>query len=57
MRSIYQIADRLNLSEQEFRALLDEGKLDGRPLDSEVLAMARAAIIAATRAAPPKTRH
>jgi hypothetical protein len=30
MRSIHEVADRLNLSEQEFCELLDRGKMDGR---------------------------
>jgi hypothetical protein len=57
MRTIHQIADRLNLSEQELRDLLDHGRLDGATLDPQILALARAAIIAAARAAPSKTRH
>jgi hypothetical protein len=57
MWTIHQIADRLNLSEQELRDLLDHGQLDGRPLDSEVLAMARAVFLAAAGAKPRATRH
>jgi hypothetical protein len=53
--TIREIQKRLDLSEQELRDLLDHGRLDNQCLDPEVLAMARAAFLAAAR--KPPTKH
>jgi hypothetical protein len=53
--SIRELQERLNLSEQELYDLLTHGRLDGTTLDPEVLAMARAAFLAAAR--QRSTRH
>jgi hypothetical protein len=57
MRSIFEVASRLNLSAEEFRRLIDDGILDDCRLDESCLQKARAAIIKAARAASRKTRH
>jgi hypothetical protein len=55
MRAIGQIMKRLDLDEEGLRRLLDHGELDDKTLDPQVLALARAGIIAAAR--KPSTRH
>jgi hypothetical protein len=53
--SIRELQTRLQLSEDGLRDLLDHGRLDGQCIDPEILAMARAAFIAAARRKP--TEH
>jgi hypothetical protein len=56
MRTIGQIMKRLDLDEEGLRRLLDHGKLDDKTLDPQVLALARAAFLAAARRKRP-TEH
>jgi hypothetical protein len=54
MRTIRELQTRLNLDEESLGNLLDHGKLDGRPLDSEVLAKVRQEVLKAARRKPTK---
>jgi hypothetical protein len=56
MRTIGQIQKQLNLDEDGLRRLLDHGVLDDKTLDPQILALARAAFIAAARRKRP-TEH
>jgi hypothetical protein len=57
MRSIHEVAARLNLSPEEFRRLVDEGVLDNHRLDESCLQPVREAFLKAVRHKPPATRH
>jgi hypothetical protein len=55
-QTVRELQTRLNLDEESLRDLLDHGRLDDERVDPEVLAMARAAFLAAARRKRP-TEH
>jgi hypothetical protein len=55
-RSIFEVAKELNLSDQDFRGLIDEGILDDHRLDESCLQKARKAFLDAARRKRPTER-
>jgi hypothetical protein len=55
--SIFEIAERLGLDAQQFRALVDQGRLDGMQLDRDCVERVRRMFIDAARRKPPPTAH
>jgi hypothetical protein len=54
--SIFEIARLLDLDEQAFRELLDQGKLEGIRLDQSCLQKARRALFGDRCRPPPKRK-
>jgi hypothetical protein len=55
MRSILEVAKELNLSAEDFRELVNEGRLDGMQLDRDCVERVRRMFVDAARKRP--TEH
>jgi hypothetical protein len=57
MRTIFEIAEHLGLDVQQFRELVDQGRLDGMQLDRDCVERVRQMFLVEARAAPSATKH
>jgi hypothetical protein len=55
MRSILEVVKELNLSDRDFRELVNEGRLDGMKLDRDCIERVRKLFLDAAR--NPSTKH
>jgi hypothetical protein len=56
-RTIFDVAKDLNLSAQDFRELVDLGRLDGCQLDDDCIERVRRMLLNVAKIKPPATRH